>query len=120
MGQASQFRLLVAVVPLAALTLALAAHAGLTGSLPFRVADHDAWLDSNDPCHSSLFPSTLRGCLKYRFWYSENGIWMVKSECYLLGKGWTNQPMDADAGAYNNILCYWCPSSDELDSVFKW
>jgi hypothetical protein len=45
MGQASQFRLLVAVAGLAALALAGPAHSGVTGYLPFRVADHDAWLD---------------------------------------------------------------------------
>ena len=116
-SQASQFRLLVAVVALAALALAVSVHAGVTGYLPFRVADQDAWLDSNEPYFSSLFPSTLRGCLKYHV-LKETDSW----DCSLIGEGWKNQPTDVLGGliSFPSVLCYWCPSPDDLDSVYMW
>jgi hypothetical protein len=93
------------------------AHARIDNDLPFRVAGHDAWLDSNNPYFSSLFASTLRGCLKYRIHSMTNS-----SECSSVGQGWKNQPTDLYLGEPPSVfmLCYWCPSPDELDSVFKW
>ena len=125
---ASQFRLLVAVVALAALALAVPAHAGITDDLPFRVADQAAWLDSKAPYFSSLFPSTLRGCLRY---YSPGGDKYSNDCSSVIGKGWKNPPelspeVEKELGTVYGgdgspgLMCYWCPPPNDVDSVYKW
>ena len=113
---ASQFRLLVAVVALAALALAVPAHAGITDDLPFRVADQAAWLDSKAPYFSSLFPSTLRGCLRY---FYPGGDQSSRDCSSVICKGWKNQ-LSPEVEKEFLMLCYWCPPPNDVDSVYKW